>query len=129
MKILSIIAVFTLLLVSCNKLNENNIRGNWEIEKFIWNGGDSTAGVFSYMTFNEGGGANYTEEGIGTIIFNWQLDKKGQVLSLIGLFYDTNGNALNLPFNVDKKGKKMTLTYEEGGASLRYELKQVVLDY
>ena len=132
MKNLLIFGVIAIILASCNKLNDKNIRGNWEIEKYTFNGADSTSKFLSYFTFNDGGGATYSENQNGTLLygpFNWSLDEKGQILQLIGLYSDTSGSSLTLPFNVDKKGKSMTLTYEDNGGSIKYELKQVYLEY
>lgn len=119
-------------LASCNKLNDKNIRGNWQIEKFIWNGGDSTSQHLSYLIFNDGGGGFYMEDygtSYGSQNINWNLDKGAQKLTIGNLFFDQNGTSLSLEFDVDKSGKTMDLTFEEPGNSLKFELRQVVLDY
>jgi hypothetical protein len=129
MKNLLLIAVFTTLLVSCNKLTDKNIRGNWQVEKETVNGTNVTPAVPTYFAFNTGGECNYFQDSSGIYYYSpltWQLDEKSQVLTLSQT--DTSGT-WTAPYQVDKKGKEMTLTYTVGSVTQVYELKQVILNY
>lgn len=131
MKNLWIIALISLYVISCTKLTDKNIRGNWEIESYKVNGADSSAQAPSYFAFNDNSEAVYFEDygsSIGTLNFNYSLDEKAQILTFLNLYGDTTG-FVPIPFTVDKSGKRMTLTYSTTGLTLIYELKQVILDY
>lgn len=131
MKNLLIITIVGLFAYSCNKLNSNNIRGNWEVERYVVNNADSTPNVPTYFTFNEGGEGIYFENngtGIG-YLFNWSLDEKSQILTYLDFYGDTINGPFPVPFNVEKKGKRMTLTYSNGSTTLKYELIQAYLEF
>ncbi len=131
MKNLLILVAFSLFIISCNKLTDKNIRGNWEIERYYYNNADSTANFPSYFAFNENGESVYFEDygnSLGILNFNYSLDEKNQTLTFLNFYGDTSG-FVPVTFNIEKNNKRMTLTYTSGNFSLVYELKQVILDY
>lgn len=120
MKNLLFIAITALLLFSCNKLNEKNIRGNWQIVRQTVNGVNVTpANYRAVWTFNESPNCVYSLDWSAPgLVFNYTLDKKNQILTISNFITevveDTSGITLfyipSSTFNVDKNGKKMTLS-------------------
>lgn len=130
MKSIWIISLVAILAFSCTKLNEKNIRGNWEVVKETQNGANVTNKFPSYFTFNSGGEAYLLIDSVNNAIyysFYWSLDKKGQILTFKNFASDGQGNAIDVPFKVDKSGKKMTITYSQNGFTWSYDLKQTVM--
>lgn len=130
MKNILFIAITAVLLFSCNKLTEKNIRGNWQVMSHTINGQNITPSVPTYWTFNEAPEAFYVQDSSGTLYYanlTYSLNKKDQILTIT--IPDSTGSII-VPYAVEKNGRKMTWNYIGNSSYTEtYELELSYPDY
>lgn len=100
MKKIFLLSVITAFLLSCNKLTEKNIVGTWNPVEFKVDGASQPIFPNTYIEFTESGSVLYYTAGVLDSYDFYSIQDNGSVLSIDGTNYD-----------VEKKGKTMTLTY------------------
>ncbi|MCB0478101.1 MAG: hypothetical protein KDC84_08055 [Crocinitomicaceae bacterium] len=136
MRGLLIISIFATFVISCTKVTEKNIRGNWQITSQTFNGQNVTVTQFSAVwTFNQSPECLYSLDwSTSPLVHNYSLDKNNQKLTISNFIVSVDVDTFvtlnyisTITFDVEKKGKKMT--WRSPGDSIVCNLELIYPDY